>query len=590
METPSQALPNAQPHEQTSPLPSSPNKLCDASQVVQEHAKEIQNLDGEQHIENIQNPAKAEGEKDEAEAENPEENFYATGWRLLFILTSLLLCIFCQALDDTIIATAIPRITDHFHRLNDVGWYGSSYLLTNAAFQLFFGKLYQLLPLRWVFLAALATFELGSLIAAVSPTSNTLIAGRAVAGVGAAGITSGALTIMAHVTPLHRRPLFVSLIGGVYGIASVSGPIMGGALAQNVTWRWNFYINLPIGGTAALALLLSLDRLPPSAQGQRLPVLKMLKRLDPVGTLTFVPSIICLLLALQWGGIEYAWSTGRLIALLTVFVVLLVISILSQVLQSQENTTVPVHMMKNRSMTFGAWFAFCQGAAFNLYVFYIPLYFQGVQNASPIRSGVDYLPLILINTVGILLSGFLTTKIGYYMPWIWTSSVLMSVGAGLLTLLRVDSNTSRWVGYQILFAIGSGFGLQQPFLTAQAVLPLEEISTGSAFMLWAQLGGAAIFVSVAQNVFTNHLVRGVTDLSIPGLDARLLVNLGATQFRQIVPAGDLGRVLEAYDGALVKAYQVGLIMACLSVIGPAGMKWVNVKQKPKADKETAQGT
>ena len=517
--------------------------------------------------------------------QDSEEKFYTTGLRLFLVLASLLVSIFCEALDETIIATAIPRITDTFHHLTHVGWYGSAYLLTNCAFQLLYGKLYRIFSLRWVFMAALFIFELGSLISAVAPTSEALIAGRAIAGLGAAGMTSGALNIMAHTAPLRWRPLFTSLIGAVYGIASVAGPLIGGAFAQNVTWRWNFYLNLPVGGVAALTLLLSLRQLPPSARGQRgLPLKTMLRQLDILGTVFFVTSVICLLIVLQWGGTMYPWSSGRIIALLVVFAVLMIAFWLLQAWLSPENATIPLHIMKNRSMAFGAWFAFCQGAAFNLFVFYLPLYFQTIKNASPIKSGVDYLPLILINTVAILLSGVLTTRIGYYMPWIWISSILMPIGAGMLTLLRVDSDAGHWIGYQLLFAIGSGFGLQQPFVTAQAVLPLEEISTGTAVMLFGQLGGGAIFVSVAQSVFTSRLTSRVTAMNIPGLDSTELTSLGATQFRDIVPVGYLDQLLEAYNASLVDAYRVGLVMACLSVIGPLGMKWVSVKpQKPAQD-------
>lgn len=520
--------------------------------------------------------------------DDDEEKFHTTGIRLFFLLTALLISIFCEALDETIIATAIPRITDHFHNLTDVGWYGSAYLLTNCAFQLFFGKLYQILPLRWVFMAALFLFELGSLVSAVAPTSRALIAGRAIAGLGAAGLTSGALNIMAHTTPVRWRPLFTSLIGGVYGIASVAGPLIGGAFAQQVTWRWNFYLNLPVGGAATLILLLSLRKLPPSARGERLPFWRMMRRLDPIGTVSFVASIICLLIALQWGGTRYPWSSGRIIALLVIFGVLLLVFVLSQALLAPKNATIPRNIVKNRSMAFGAWFAFCQGAAFNLFVFYLPLYFQTIKNASPIRSGVDYLPLILINTVGILLAGVLTTRIGYYMPWIWISSILMPIGAGLLTLLHVNSNTGHWVGYQVLFAIGSGFGLQQPFVTAQAILPLEQISTGTAVMLFAQLGGGAIFVSVAETVFTGELVKRIKAMGLTGLDPQQLISVGATQFRSIIPAEDLDQVLEAYNASLVRAYRVGLIMACLSVIGPLGMKWMNVKKSEMPPPEDTQ--
>jgi hypothetical protein len=146
------------------------------------------------------------------------------------------------------------------------------------------------------------------------------------------------------------------------------------------------------------------------------------------------------------------------------------------------------------------------------------------------------------------------------------------------------------VGYQVLFAIGSGFGLQQPFVTAQAILPLEQISTGTAVMLFAQLGGGAIFVSIAETVFTGELVKRIKAMGLTGLDPQQLISVGATQFRSIIPAEDLDQVLEAYNASLVRTYRVGLIMACLSVIGPLGMKWVNVKKaktpSPQEDTQT----
>jgi MFS family permease len=144
--------------------------------------------------------------------------------------------------DNTIIATAIPRITDQFHALNDVGWYGSAYLLTTCSFQLIFGKLYTFYSIKYVYLAALFLFELGSLICGVAPSSTALILGRAVAGLGCAGIFSGAILIIAKTVPLHRRPAYTGIIGAMYGIASVAGPLMGGAFTDRLTWRWCFYM------------------------------------------------------------------------------------------------------------------------------------------------------------------------------------------------------------------------------------------------------------------------------------------------------------------------------------------------------------
>jgi MFS family permease len=151
-----------------------------------------------------------------------------------------------MALDNSIIATAIPRITDQFHSLGDVGWYGSAYLLTTAALQLLFGKFYSYFSIKWTYLVAISIFELGSLICGVANSSLTLIIGRAVAGLGSAGIFSGALIILAHSVPLEKRPAYSGFIGSMYGIASVSGPLLGGVFTDKATWRWCFYINLPI--------------------------------------------------------------------------------------------------------------------------------------------------------------------------------------------------------------------------------------------------------------------------------------------------------------------------------------------------------
>ena len=155
-----------------------------------------------------------------------EDEYLPMGPRLILIVASLMLAVFCMALDNTIIAVAIPQITDDFHALNDVGWYASGYLLTGCAFQLFFGKLYVLFNVKWVLLSALFIFEVGSLVCAVAPSSTALIVGRAIAGLGSAGIFTGAFVVVAHTVVLEKRPAYLGLIGGVYGVASVAGPLV----------------------------------------------------------------------------------------------------------------------------------------------------------------------------------------------------------------------------------------------------------------------------------------------------------------------------------------------------------------------------
>jgi hypothetical protein len=198
------------------PAAAIPGNATEPITVVGEH----RGLDGEKigtsNSDSATNAGAVEGEDDFE---------YPTKWKLAAITLALCLSVFCLALDNTIIATAIPRITDDFKALNDVGWYGASYLLTTCAFQLIYGKFYTFFSVKWVYLIALFIFEVGSLICGVAPNSTALIVGRAVAGVGAAGIFSGAILIISVTVPLRSRPTYMGLVGGMYGIASVAGPL-----------------------------------------------------------------------------------------------------------------------------------------------------------------------------------------------------------------------------------------------------------------------------------------------------------------------------------------------------------------------------
>jgi len=203
-------------------------------------SKASMDMNKEIEAKELQTTPVKEAEALERPVEEPETE-YASGLKLATIMVALCLAVFLVALDNTIIATAIPKITDDFSALNDIGWYASSYLLTSCAFQLLFGKFYTIFSIKWVFLIAIAIFELGSLICGVAPTSIALIIGRAIAGVGSAGIFSGGLIIIAYSVPLPKRPIYTGLVGAMYGIASVVGPLLGGAFTDHLTWRWCFY-------------------------------------------------------------------------------------------------------------------------------------------------------------------------------------------------------------------------------------------------------------------------------------------------------------------------------------------------------------
>lgn len=209
----------------------------------------------------------------------------------------------------------------------------------------------------------------------------------------------------------------------------------------------------------------------------------------------------------------------------------------------------------------------------------MPIWFQAIYGVDAIHSGIDNLPLIMAQVIGTIVSGALTTKIGYYMPFVYASVVLMSIGAGLLTTFTVDVSTPKWVCYQLILGLGTGLGFQQTGIAAQASLAMQDVPIGTSLVLFVQLLGGAIFSSVGQNVWSNKLISNIAALGIPKFDPADIVHVGATELRNVVPPEFLGEVLVAYNAAIVKTFQIGLITACLSILGAVGMEWRSVKGK-----------
>lgn len=519
---------------------------------------------------------------DEDSVDAPTQNQdYPTGLKFAIIILGLELAVLCVALDNTIIATAIPKITDKFHALDDVGWYGSAYLLTLSAFQLFFGRVYQRVNVKWVFLFCLFIFELGSLICGVAPTSIALIVGRAVAGVGAAGIFTGALIIIAYSTPLEKRAMYVALVSAVFGIASVIGPLLGGVFTDHVTWRWCFYINLPLGGVTAVALVFFLDSPPHQAQAHADETLRQkIMHFDPIGTSIFVPCVICILLALQWGGTTYPWSDGRIIALFVLFGVLL-ISFVGVQFWMGEDATVPVRIARQRSVGSSAFFTACVGASFFTMVYFLPIWFQAVRGASATRSGIDTLPMMISCTIGNIIGGAFVTVTGYYTPMMYALPPIASIGAGLMTTWTVNESTGRWIGYQILFGLGIGLGMQQGMVAAQASLPLADMAIGTSLQMFGQMFGGSLFVSVAENVFTNKVAKGLATISNLGMSPQAVINAGATELEHLFGSNQslLAEVIFEYNAAVIWVFRTALITSCLSVLGVVFVERRNVKGK-----------
>ncbi|KAF4977073.1 hypothetical protein FZEAL_6351 [Fusarium zealandicum] len=522
------------------------------------------------------------------------DNYKPKTLKFWLIIVSVFASMFLVALDRTIISTAIPQITNEFHSLGDIGWYGSAYMLTTAAFQLIFGRIYRFYDLRKTFLACILLFEIGSAVCGAAPTSVAFIIGRAVAGIGSAGIMTGSMMAIIPMVPLHKRPMFQSMFGMVFGISSVAGPLIGGAFAGRATWRWCFYMNLPIGAVAAVFLLLFLDV--SKKQHESVPASKHIARLDPIGTFFFVPSMICLILALQWGGSTYAWSNWRLILLFVLFGITLVAFAIVQVMMP-ETATIPVRVIKQRTMLASAWTMFFIGGAMMLAVYYIPLWckylfarliqtladispVQATKGIDPVKSGIYTIPLVLSLVVASIMSAAFTQRVGYYVPSMIICPCIMAIGEGLLTTLKPSTGSPHWIAYQFLVGFGVGLGMQTAGLAVQATLPKEDIPTGISITFFAQQLGGAIFVSVGQTILSGRLVDHLS--GIPGLDPKAVVNTGATDLHRVVPAKYMGNVLDAYNYAITRIFFAAVALSVAQLLCALCVEWKSIKQVKQA--------
>ncbi|KAF9428198.1 hypothetical protein BGZ94_003130 [Podila epigama] len=459
-----------------------------------------------------------------------------TGVRRFLVFLGILLTLFLAALDQTIVSTTLPSIAKDFDNFSDISWVGTAYLLATTATQPLYGAASDIFGRKRSMLFACFVFLLGSALCGAAQSMTMLIVARGVQGLGGSGIIALTMILVADIVPLRERGNYQALVAIIFSIAAILGPLLGGAFSDNITWRWAFYINLPVGVVSAglLVVFLHMKRRKDVTLSQNL------KTLDYSGIVLLVISIVMVLLGLNWGAdAKYPWDSAVIIVLLVVGAVLGV-ALLWNEAKYAKRPIIPLWLFMSFSMSMTYLDVFIQGFQFLGLMFFLPMYFQAVHGSSAVRSGLELLPYAIISSAVAVVAGLLMSRWGTYKELIVSGFALSTIGSGLLILF--DETTSKAVTSIVLAVEGVAMGLtvNTTLLGVHAQL-VNKSDLALSTSLWTFL----------------RMMGGVFGIAVGGAFVQnSLSAAGAAEYGQNIPA--IATLPPQVRAPVLRAFVVGL--------------------------------
>ncbi|KAF5518208.1 Efflux pump patC [Colletotrichum aenigma] len=513
-----------------------------------------------------------------------------TGIRWIIVVFAILSSTFLFALDNTVVADVQPQIVLQFDAITDIAWLAVAFIMAATSTNLLFGQLYSHLKPKWLYIGSVVVFEVGSAVCGAAPTMNALIVGRALCGLGGVGMYLGVMTLIAATTTIQERPAYLASIGLTWGLGTVLGPVVGGAFADSgATWRWAFYINLPIGGLAApvyLWMLPSPDPQPGASLWQRL------REIDWVGAPLMLGAIICFTMGISFGGVMYDWNSGQEIALFVVAGVLFIVFGLQQAYcigTTKERRLFPVELIVSRKYYRTIILMFCitasGGCAIFVPVYFIPVFFQFTRGDSAIDAAVRLLPFIILAVFVTLLQGGVLSHPsgGLYFPWFTVGGAIVVAASSLMYVVEPSTSTAWVYGASAMLGAGVGTFTQAGFSIAQASVPEDMAAVASSMMALAQTSGINIALAVGNAVFLNRAEKRLTEIlpdTVPEEQIQLAIAGVGGDFVQTLPPDMQAEILDAIVEALNLPYILVIVAGAVVLVSSLLCKRERLFMKP----------